>query len=291
MILVTGSSGFIGSKLLPLIRKKYPKEVVTVLNKNNCNLVTGRGLSKLSGKPKIVFHLAATTDTSKRDQRCNDIGTKNLLKALPSLGPKTHFIYTSSQVVYSGRSDTGKLITSKTATATNNKYGKTKLMAEKILLRAAKEKGFKLTIIRLPTVWGENPRKNAFLNFLRKLTKKNSIFSRFDWPGKVALVYVEDAVKYILKAGEMHPQTISIAVENLTLAQIFEKNYINQGKIYKQIKVPNFVWSLARFLRPYLKYFEFILPTSLFNYLWRTSIIVDSPLACKVNIKGKKFAG
>ena len=274
---------------MPLVRAKYPNEKIIALDRNNCDLVTGKGLAKLPGKTKIVFHLAATTDTAKRDQRCNDVGTKNLLAAIPGIGRETHFVYTSSQVVYSGRKNTNKMINLKTKISVNNKYGKTKLEAEKILLKAAKEKGFKLTIIRLPTVWGENPRKNAFLNFLRKLVKNNSFFSRLNWPGKVALIYVEDAAKYILKSAGTPPKTIPIAVENLTLAQIFEKIYKNQKKTYKRIEIPNFVWKLAQNLRPYLKYFEFILPIVLFNYLWRASIVVDSPLACKVNLKGKKF--
>jgi len=161
---------------------------------------------------------------------------------------------------------------------------------EKFISEAKKRK-FKLTIIRLPTVWGENPRRNAFLNFLRNLANNNSVFSRLNWPGKVALINVEDAAKFILDSAKKPARIISIATENLTLAQIFEKIYLGKGKTYKGIKVPNLIWKMAKFLRPYLKYFEFLLPINIYNYLWRASIVTDSPLSCKINMKGNKFTG
>lgn len=292
MILITGASGFIGKKLLPLIKSEYPKEKVFILDEKKHNLVTKKGLDKIPPAPDLIFHLAAATDTAKRDQRCNNEGMENLLLALSGIGPKTHFVFTSSQAIFSGRKNAGRPITARTSPMPNNAYGKTKLEAEKILLKAAKKKKFKLTIIRFPTVWGENPRKNAFLNFARALVNQGSIFSRINWPGKVALTYVDDAAKFVLKASKSkpkEPRIISIATENLTMAEIFERIYIGKGKTYKQIKVPDLVWGLARFLSPYLKYFEPILPIKLFNYFWRASIIVDSPLSCEVNVKGIKL--
>lgn len=289
MILITGASGFIGSKLLPLVKKRYPKEKVFILDKKKHNLVTKKGLSKIPCRPKIVFHLAAATDTSKRDQRCNDLGTKNLLEHLTGIGPKTHFIFTSSQAIFSGRTNTQKPITNKAKPSPSNEYGKTKVEAEKILTEEAKKRKFKLTIIRLPTVWGENPRKNAFLNFLKDLVDKNSLFSRLDWPGKVALINVNDAANFILDSANKDPKIVSIACEYLSLAEIFEIITLKEGKTYKQIKVPKFIWKWGQFLRPYLKYLEYILPTEIYNYLWRASIVIDSPLWHCRNVKGIKF--
>ena len=118
------------------------------------------------------------------------------------------------------------------------------------------------------------------------------LFSRLNWPGKVGLINVEDAAKFILKTSSSIPQKpkiIPIAAENLTLAEIFEKITTGKGKKYHQIKVPVFVWNLAKFLKPYMKYFEPILPAYIYNYFWRASIVVDSPLWCKVNVRGTKF--
>jgi hypothetical protein len=74
------------------------------------------------------------------------------------------------------------------------------------------------------------------------------------------------------------------------LAEIFEKITIGKGKKYNRIKIPDFIWSLAKILRPFMKYFEPILPANVYNYFWRASIVVDSPLWCKVNVKGRKFS-
>lgn len=292
MIIITGGNGFIGSHLTPLIQKKYKNEKIFFLKKAKYDLVTGKNLDKIPSNPRLIIHLAAATDTSLRDQRCNNVGAENLMKFLPKIGPKTHLVFTSSQAIFSGRLDTQKPIGPKTRPAVSDAYGKTKVEAEKIFLKAAKQKKFKLTIIRLPTVWGDNPRKNSFLNFLRKLVDTNSIFSRLNWQGKVALINVGDAVNFILKTSEKVPQKpkiIPIATENLTLAEIFKILTEIKGKTYNQIKVPNIVWDLAKFLRKYLKYFEYLMPVNFFNYFWRASIVVDSPLWCKVNIKGTKF--
>ncbi len=292
MILITGASGFIGKKLLKLVRAEYKNEPIFLLNKKKCDLVTAKGLAEIPKNPRIIFHLAAETDTSKPDQRCNDIGTQNLLNRLKDVGPKTHFIYTSSQAIFSGRTDTDKPINKDTKPAVNNRYGKTKLKGEKILLQASYRKKFKLTIVRLPTTWGKNPRSNSFLNFLNALVKSNSLFSKLNWPGKIGLIYVDDAAAFILKTAStfpIKPKIISIAAENLTLAQIFEKLKIANGKKYRQVKLRVFIWNFAKSLRPFMKYFEPIVPAIFYNYLWRASIVVDSPLWCKENIKGKKF--
>ena len=275
-----------------MVKKKYKSEEIFFLNEGKFDLVTGKNLDKIPDSPKLIIHLAAATDTSKSDQRCNNIGAKKLIRSLKKIGPKTHFIFTSSQAIFSDRRDTDKLIDEKTKPATNNKYGKSKLEAEKILLKAAKKQKFKLTIIRLPTVWGENPRKNSFLNFLKSLVNINSLISRLNWPGKVGLINVEDAAKYILKSSlsaPKKPKILSIAAQNLTLAEIFEILTKAKGKKYEQIKVPSFIWNLAKFLKNYLKYFEPILPAYIYNYFWRASIVVDSPLWCRVNIKGVAF--
>lgn len=288
MIVTTGASGFIGKKLLVQIRKKYRREEIFIVDPKKHNLVTGN-LDLLPKSPRLIFHLAAATDTSKSDQRCNNIGTKNLLNALGKIGPKTHLIFTSSQAIFSGRKDCRKPVDQKTKPEPNNKYGRTKLEAEKILLKAAKRQNFKLTIIRLPTTWGDNPRKNSFLNFLKGFVKTNSIISRLNYPGKIGLIYVDDAVKSILDSTVKPSRVISIATENLTLTEIFEKLTKSRRKIYRQIRLPDFIWNVAKSLRRYIGYFEPILPAFLYNYLWRASIVIDSPLWCRENIRGTKF--
>lgn len=306
MIIITGANGFIGQKLVPLVLKRFPNEKIHCLikGKNNLpknknlkvtqvDLVTKYNLDKIPNSPRIVIHLAGSTDTSQNDHRCNDIGTKNLLERLTDIDSKTHFIFTSSLAIYSGRKNTQKPIMVSTLPFPSNEYGRSKLRGEEVLFAASKNKGFKITVVRFPTVWGENPRKNSFLSFLKKLVKNDSLFARIDWPGKTALMNVDDAAAYLLKMALNKPKdnvTIPVAVENLTLANIFEILTKSQGKIYKKINLFKPVWNLAKFLRNYLAYFEPILPPSLYNYFWRASIIVDNTFWCKENANGVKFS-
>jgi nucleoside-diphosphate-sugar epimerase len=294
MILITGATGFIGKKLLPLIKNNFPKEKIFEVNEKKYNLVTGKNLDKIPEKPRIIIHLAASTDTSEKDQRCNDLGTKNLLDSLRSIGPSTHFIYTSSQAIFSGRIDDSKFIDKNTKPSISNKYGKTKLKAENLLIESSKAKGFKLTIIRLPTVWGyKNQRKNSFMNFLAELVASNSFFSRIDWPGKIGLINVNDVTKFIIKKIKSLPkdnEVISICSQNMKFSEIFKVVSDTLNVSYKKIELPNFVWVLAKAFFKNTKHFENLLPTSIYNYLWRASIVIRSPLACEVNIpNGIKF--
>ena len=80
MIIMTGADGFIGSFLTPLVQKKYKDEKIFFLKKGKYNLVTKKNLGKIPQNPRLVIHLAGETDTSKRDQRCNNLGTENLIK-------------------------------------------------------------------------------------------------------------------------------------------------------------------------------------------------------------------
>lgn len=290
MILITGSAGFIGKRLTVLAKKTFKKEKIFCVDKNNFDLIKD-DLSDLPKNPRIIFHLAAVTDTAVSGHEMNAIMMKNLLSAIKP-GPKTHFIYTSTQAVFSGRIDTKKPITEKTKASPNNRYGKYKLDAEKTLLNAAGKQKFKVTIVRLPTVLGDNPRKNSFMNLLKKMVKDGSVLSRFDWPGKVGLIARDDVCNFLINTSQKasaKPKTISICAQNLTLAEIFKVLTEARGKKYEQIKIPGFIWRLAVVLRPNMKYFEPLMPSYIYNVFWRASIVVDSPLWCKENVKGERF--
>lgn len=107
MILITGAHGFVGKKLTPLIKAKYKGEKVFAVDKNNFDLIKD-DLSALPKNPRIVFHLAAVTDTAVRGHEKNVILTIKLLEALKDIGPETHFIFTSTQAIFSGRKNCKK---------------------------------------------------------------------------------------------------------------------------------------------------------------------------------------
>src|SRR2546428_14105651 len=114
MIVISGASGFVGRRLAVRLKTEWPaaelKCLVKLDDDNFCangnelllsheirpvcaDLITGHGLDRLQG-PEILFHLAANTHTWEKDQRCNDVGTENLLRAVEPLGARNHVIFT-----------------------------------------------------------------------------------------------------------------------------------------------------------------------------------------------------
>ena len=171
MIIVSGASGFIGRRLAAQLRAQQPGADLRCLVRENddafgqsgvrhlksnsvvpiqSDLVACRGLSGLQSL-EIVFHLAANTHTWEPDQRCNDIGTENLIRAVSPLGPESHFIFTSTVAVMDNRKDLGSPLRPDTPTdcLPMSRYGLSKWRAEKFLLAEAQRRGFRLTILRL----------------------------------------------------------------------------------------------------------------------------------------------
>ncbi|MFC1806902.1 NAD-dependent epimerase/dehydratase family protein [Candidatus Omnitrophota bacterium] len=180
-VLVTGATGFIGRHLT----ERLVKDGFDVV-------ATGRRLSKLAHlshkvrlirlnieesesvknlirtqKPEVVFHCAANIKSSNYDKlrRANAHGTENVLSA--SLQAKVKkVIYLSSVAVLSGNSQ--RPLTDDMAYSATNKYGRSKIEAEKIAL-TYREKGLNIAILRPPFVCGEG--EPHFLPILIKLIK------------------------------------------------------------------------------------------------------------------------
>lgn len=307
MILVTGATGLIGLRVVNLLAKKYdPAEILCLVweIRNAKELAARKNLKRLGVKmreidlldteslvglpsdPKLVFHLAATTDTALPDHRCNDIGTRNLVEAL-NMGNKTHFVYTGTCAMYCGRKDCRKPITERTRPVPTNRYSLSKLRAEQFLKRQAKQKGFGLTILRPPTVYGANPRVNSLFDFLKKLIIKKSPLARLNWPGLTSLVWVDDmartiiwSAKFPLKPGRIKIFTIS--VEALTLAEISRLMHVRMRLPYKRIDLPSWFWKIAASCRKLIYLLERLLPSSFYNLLWRASLVTDDVLVCDV---------
>ncbi|MCJ7805545.1 NAD(P)-dependent oxidoreductase [Patescibacteria group bacterium] len=316
MIIVTGATGFIGKRLVSLLVEKHkPSSILCLVwNKNNemeikgrqtlsklgvrmkkIDLVTKSGLGTIYKAPKIVIHLAGATDTSSSSYDCNDKGTKNLLRYLKTLGPRTHFIHISTTAIMSGRRDCRRPFDEKLTPNPTNGYSKTKLIAEEFVKKACKEKNFRLTVLRYPTVYGKNFRKNSFFDFIGKLIQKNSFVVRFNWPGLSSFVHVEDAARAIILASERPPkagecEVYNVSTESLTLQKIAQMMYKRMGYRYHQIKLPLLFWKFAALFRPIIYKTEDYLPPSLYNLFWRASLLVDSVIYCDAFKMEKRFS-
>ena len=153
-ILVTGCSGYIGSCLLNFFNtnkniygldKKKPSRWVKIKKKNfyQCNLLDKKKLSKILNKisPDLIIHLAAKSTVNEKIKNIdylknNFVATKNLISTMNSLDINK-IIYSSTAAVYKKKN---RLISENDQLFPINKYGKTKLKAEKIILNNKKIK-------------------------------------------------------------------------------------------------------------------------------------------------------
>lgn len=314
MIIATGATGFIGRRVVPLLRKKFPSEKIVCLINNNLNSWEKKGekmiqkskakiieadikncnnLKNIPKLPRLLIHLAAVTDTSQSDYSCNNIGTKNLYKSLGKLGPKNHIIYTGTTAIMAGRKNCSKPFNEGSKPEPTNGYGRSKLDAEKFLIEKCKKNKFRLTIVRLTTVYGSDPRNNSLFNMMKKMVLKKSFFTRLNWPGLTGLIHVNDVSTAILMLSKKpplpgKPQTIILNSELMTLADISRLLHQSLGINYNPINLPNFFWKLLSKIRPLIYSLEKLLPAKIYNPLWRASLIVDNAIYCRNDkFKGK----
>lgn len=308
MILITGPTSFIGRSVIPKLLKHFQKKELLCLcwdkdenvgienrilleNKkvptHFVDLVTKKGLAKIPKSPEIIIHMAANTDTSTKNHKVNDLGTKNFIKSLGNLGPKTHIIYTSTTTFLGGRKDCRNPLNEKSQAYPTNEYGRSKLRAEEYLIKESIKQKFRLTILRLNTVYGTNSRPKSMFKLLPEKIAKKSVFTRLNWPGLTSVVEVNDVASAILhfsiskppKPGT--PANYILTGESLTMADICKIMHKALNIPYRPIELPKIIWSLAKKIRNLTPYLEFILPQNLYNSFWRASLIIDNAVWCK----------
>lgn len=175
-ILVTGSSGLVGSRFLEL--SKY-KDCLLTPDYPEFDITNSAMVKKFVAKynPDFVIHLAAYTNVSEgENQRDNHTGpcwqinvegTKNLLTALPA---KTRYIHVSTDMVFPGTSDNPGPYPEAQEPERNSVnvtwYGYTKGEAEKLV---NKKFGQQATILRI--IYPVRAKYNLKLDYLRKPLK------------------------------------------------------------------------------------------------------------------------
>ena len=180
-VLLTGSSGFIGTPLLrSLNRKGYDALGLDIRSSHNqsskydfivCDILDLDKLRSImvSYQPTIVIHLAARTDLNEnrslQGYAVNIDGTKNLIKAIEDAGCVKRALFTSSQLVCR----VGYIPKSDTDYRPSNLYGESKVLSEKIV-RESNLPGVTWSLLRPTTIWGEgmSPHYQRFLRLVKQ---------------------------------------------------------------------------------------------------------------------------
>ena len=304
-ILVTGASGFIGRKLVEhLVKTTNKDKIVCLVHKNSdsvlektgreaikkygidptpVDLLTGWGLDKIPKSPKIIFHLAASTDMYAKDHSINDVGTKNLLDAIGPLNKDSHFIFASSIAIIDTRLDYSMPANEATKVPERpcTEYGRKKLLTEKYIIKKAKEHGFRLSIVRITCTYGKGSRRGGLFDGVHNMVLKGSILMRLNWPGKMTSIYVGDLADFFILVSNRRPKAGSYelyipAVEDLTLADISRTVHEAYGLKYKPINLPAWFWRTCSFFARKKKPLEFLLPHYIYITFWEACVLVNN---------------
>jgi nucleoside-diphosphate-sugar epimerase len=197
-VLITGSSGFLGS----IIKNNILNYTIFELNSNSgdyhCNLK--KEIPLLTEVFDLVIHSAGKahsvprTDFEKQEfYDVNVTGTQNLLKALEKVGFPKQFVFISSVSVYG--LDSGKLINEEDPLLAKDAYGRSKIIAEQVVVDWCTQNKVICTILRLPLLVGANPPGN--LGSMLSAIDKGFYFNIDGGKANKSMVLASDVGKFI----------------------------------------------------------------------------------------------
>ncbi|NTW69015.1 MAG: NAD(P)-dependent oxidoreductase [Chlorobiaceae bacterium] len=178
-VILTGGSGFIGSKVyVELIKSGYDVLSIDIKKPENitqkheiCDLLDKNKLNNIINRfnPSSIIHLAARADlTENNDLNGYDVnisGVNNLISVIQENPSIKRCIFTSSQLVchvkYKPKNDTDF--------APVNLYGESKVLGEKIV-RSTDGGGVTWCIVRPTTIWGPGM-SDHYQRFLKMINK------------------------------------------------------------------------------------------------------------------------
>jgi nucleoside-diphosphate-sugar epimerase len=223
-LLLTGSTGFLGSRFLKKInRDRFDVTELSV------DLTHSDEITRVVGSvsPEIVVHAGALVDLSRDfsiGEKCfevNTLGTMNLLEAVKNAA-NIRFIYVSTEEVYGN----GPIPFTETQRVDPpSPYAISKVAAEHLCLWYAKEYNFPTIIARLGTFYGpEQPMKKYFAQTILHALKNEPIPLN-SGKKKRDYVYIDDVVDCLIRLLEIHESAIVNVAGgcSFTLQDVVEK--------------------------------------------------------------------
>ena len=215
-ILITGSEGLIGSKLVKELLKYKHKIICLDLKKKNYissknvsflkkNLLKKNDLlvSLKNKKIDLVIHLAAFLGVKKSELfeleclETNIEGTKNLLEICKKLKIKK-FIFSSSSEVYGNLYK--RQMREEDPLSPVSAYGVSKMCCETYIKAYSKKSLIKYNIVRFFNVYGNHQKEDFVISKFAKLISKNKMIKIFGNGKQVrSYCHVDDAVNGLIK--------------------------------------------------------------------------------------------
>lgn len=205
-VLMTGSTGFIGKRILNVLTRADDVDLTLITSHKvagyKCLLHRNWKLSEksISEKFDCLVLLGGVTpkgkNTDKEEHYIKNISsTINVLDALKQLPPRVIFV--SSVSVYE---DCNIEISEDSQLTTQSLYGLSKIVSEKYLKCKCRERGARLTILRLGPVYGpgEEIYNKIVGSFIKQAVNYGKICINSDGREKRNLIFVDDVARLII---------------------------------------------------------------------------------------------
>ncbi len=265
MILISGSSGFVGKYLCDFFRKKnllfriISRSQFHYLkfadNMGQGELQNGSELIKSLTEVDTIIHLAARVhvmndksfDPLSEFRRVNVEGTKNLARQAAKAGVK-RFIFLSSIKVNGEASLPGKPFTADDIPNPEDAYAISKFEAEQALFEIADQSGMQVVIIRCPLVYGEGVKAN-FQTLMKLVRSGLPLPLGAVTENRRSLVAVDNLVDFIFTCIS-HPAAANQVFlvsdgEDLSTAELLHRMYKAHGSTDRLFKIPLSIMKIA----------------------------------------------
>jgi len=265
--LVTGSTGFIGSRLLGLLNTIECDVRLLARSKVNnyetvvCNLEQDRISKHTLESVDTVFHLAGFAHDMQDPSKVEDLyrvinvdATVELARLAVESGVKS-FVFISS-VKAGGGLASGKCINESDQNEPEGVYGKSKREAELKLLKIGNESGMHVSIIRPSLVYGPEVKGN--LQLMLAGIKKGWFPPLPEMGNRRSMIHVDDLVRAILLVvkDKRANGEIFIATDGIphSSREIYNAMCNVLGKSIPKWSVPKFLFDMISLINPRIKY-------------------------------------
>ncbi|WP_417884103.1 UDP-2-acetamido-2,6-beta-L-arabino-hexul-4-ose reductase [Vibrio rumoiensis] len=179
-IVVTGAKGFIGKNLCIMLREQGYQDLIEITRET-----TSKELKSALSEADFIYHLAGVNRPKSESefQEGNADFTRIIIDELKASNNNVPLVVSSS-----------------TQAEQDNKYGYSKLLAEKSVEQYGLDSGADYYIYRLPNVFGKwcRPNYNSFVATFCYNTLNNININIHDPHAAVTLVYIDDVCRSLL---------------------------------------------------------------------------------------------
>jgi len=208
---ITGDQGFIGSKLILNLRKKwdcYP------LIRGYHDLLRVASLKPFVEDKDVIIHLAGVNRAQNDMQiSANTLGTANLLEAMRLYSNcPVKIIFSSTLQVY-GTNSEKKLFSEKDPLVPKSVYGLSKKWAEELIMNYCDQYGICGIIFRISNVYGPGCKpfyNSAISTFVHQLKCNEKILINGSGKQTRDYIYIHDVMSAFEQAIEYDPHTLEI---------------------------------------------------------------------------------